>query len=416
MTWYLFKARLPHKGLDVQYPVQASSPDEAIRNGTHRACQEHRVNRVEHPTVLLISTGQPDALQVARGSEHHGHPSAARREKVEHARAEWIRRLIDLSRRNNLLYYRNLQLGSLDVTESDEATMAALLGGESVSLSRLLPTADITKEAARAKEIRRRATANMEERGLETLFLALGMATWPAQDAGRPAQAAVVLLPMRIELKGREGRSLSLNRAGDPQVNLALLHVLEAQFGVTLSEEELLDGDAEDQPFNLASVLDRLAHAVARIEGFSVERRAVLGNFSFQKMAMVKDLLQSGEQLASHDLISAIAGDEGARESLGTSRNDIDQRELDAIPPGDEFLVLDADSSQQSVIYSAHRGANLVVQGPPGTGKSQTIANLIASFGADGKRVLFVAEKRAALEAVFKRLHHVGLGHIALDL
>src|SRR6266568_745791 len=107
--------------------------------------------------------------------------------------------------------------------------------------------------------------------------------------------------------------------------------------------------------------------------------------------------------------IAAIAGDKGARETIAAARHDVDPRGLDDIPPDEEFLVLDADSSQQAVIASAHLGDNLVVQGPPGTGKSQTIANLIASFAAQGKRVLFVAEKRAALEAVYKRLHRVGI-------
>ena len=83
---------------------------------------------------------------------------------------------------------------------------------------------------------------------------------------------------------------------------------------------------------------------------------------------------------------------------------------LDAVPPAAEFLVLDADASQQAVIETVVRGSDSVVQGPPGTGKSQTIANLIASATAQGLRVLFVAEKRAAIDAVVGRLDRTGLG------
>ena len=74
------------------------------------------------------------------------------------------------------------------------------------------------------------------------------------------------------------------------------------------------------------------------------------------------------------------------------------------MPLADEFLVLDADSSQNYAINAVLAGQSLIVKGPPGTGKSQTIANLIASLIARGKKVLFVAEKRAAIDAVTKRL------------
>jgi hypothetical protein len=88
----------------------------------------------------------------------------------------------------------------------------------------------------------------------------------------------------------------------------------------------------------------------------------------------------------------------------------------DFVPPADEFLVLDADSSQNYAINAVLVGKNLIIKGPPGTGKSQTISNLISTLVARGKRVLFVAEKRATIDAVFRRLNHVGLGDLVLDL
>ena len=65
---------------------------------------------------------------------------------------------------------------------------------------------------------------------------------------------------------------------------------------------------------------------------------------------------------------------------------------------------MDSDTSQTLAIHDVRKGKNLIIQGPPGTGKSQTIANVIASAVADGKTVLFVAEKMAALEVVKRRL------------
>ena len=86
------------------------------------------------------------------------------------------------------------------------------------------------------------------------------------------------------------------------------------------------------------------------------------------------------------------------------------------IPAADEFCVLDADASQTYAINAVLGGQNLIIKGPPGTGKSQTIANLIASLVARGKKVLFVAEKRAAIDAVVKRLDQHHLGDLVLDL
>ena len=97
-------------------------------------------------------------------------------------------------------------------------------------------------------------------------------------------------------------------------------------------------------------------------------------------------------------------------------RSELDRSRVDLDDPERDVLVLDADSSQQEAIEAVRSGSHLVVHGPPGTGKSQTIANLIATLAADGKRVLFVAEKRAAIDAVVGRLDRVGLSDLVLDL
>jgi hypothetical protein len=133
-------------------------------------------------------------------------------------------------------------------------------------------------------------------------------------------------------------------------------------------------------------------------------------------MAMVKDLQERANDLPVHDVIAAIAGDSKAKSAINAEQTDPDPREFDRIPPDNEFLVLDADSSQQRAIAAVLADQSRVIHGPPGTGKSQTITNLIASLAAAGRRILFVAEKKAALEVVKRRLEEVGLGHLAIDL
>ncbi len=344
---------------------------------------------------------------------------------VEAARQQWIAKLIDPSRRNNLLYFRDLKVGTLDLSQVPAAQMQALLrpdvgDGEGVTLSKLFgEAADHARAAASVKEIARRATVNLEERGLETMFLALGMATWPAPDGGRPASAPVLLVPMRAALKGQRGTTWTLRRSGEPRCNDVLVHALAAEHGVTLAPDDLLGtllGDEDGETSDLEPLFDRVARLAAAVAGFAIERRWVIGNFSFQKMSIVRDLKDLLEPLARHDIIAGIAGDGAARDSARAGRTTVDPRTFDQVPPDHEFLVLDADSSQQQAIAATLAGHNGVISGPPGTGKSQTIANLIAELSAAGKTVLFVAEKRAALEVVLRRLHHAGLDHLCLDL
>lgn len=334
---------------------------------------------------------------------------------VEQVRDGWIRRLIDLSRRNNLLYYRELKTGTLDFSDANKKALDELLAGKTVPLTRLLPQAEETKTAALVQKIRRRAIANLEEKGLETLFLALGMASWTPTDAGRPPEAAILLVPIAVEVRG----IIKLQRKGEAQINPVLLHVLETEYGCPITPERLLEDAesiAEDEIPDLAAISTRLTQTTQEVKGFEIKSRAVLSNFSFQKMAMVQDLREHLTEMADNDIIAAIAGDNTAREKVRGTGEDIDPRELDRISPDQEFLVFDADSSQQRVINAVLKSRNGVIQGPPGTGKSQTIANLIAELAAAGKRVLFVAEKRAALEVVMRRLEQKGLGHLLLDL
>jgi SpoU rRNA methylase family enzyme len=133
-------------------------------------------------------------------------------------------------------------------------------------------------------------------------------------------------------------------------------------------------------------------------------------------MAMVNDLKEAASTLAQNQLIAAIAGDEKARAGMVAEQKNIDPHSLDEHKPDTEFCVVEADSSQQCAIDGIAVGQCAVVHGPPGTGKSQTITNLIATLVGRGKTVLFVAEKRAALEVVQQRLHRSQLGHLAIDL
>jgi len=344
---------------------------------------------------------------------------------VQVAQGQWIDRLIDLSRRNNLLYYKPLQNGTLELTLTP-ASIIELLTSDSVKLKPLVALKDQQKQHA-IREIARKALDNAEEKGLSTLFLTLGKATWPAEDGGRPVEAPVFLLPISLKVRGQDEATAEIQSEGTPQANLALLHILKREFGIELDAEDLLNGLNDENP---ADVEEEDPEFSGITRGFSVllgkatsipdfeiiEDFAAISNFSFQKLAMVNDLKDRFEELVSNDIVAAIAGDNDARSKIIQKSSDIDPSTLDQIPPKDEFEVIEADSSQQCTINGVLAGQSVVLHGPPGTGKSQTITNLIATLAARGKKVLFVAEKRAALEVVMNRLKDVGLDHLAIDL
>ena len=336
---------------------------------------------------------------------------------IESARQKWIDRLIDLSRRNNLLYYRPVSSGTIDIPDGCKA-LEDLIAGKAVTAQALM--IDALDRPSRILNIARKAMENLEEKGLQTLYLGLGFASWTAKDGGRDVKAPIFMLPISFKQKGRDPSSVAVEVVGDVQVNPVLLHVLNTDFNITLSDDDLLPGDKNGADVVLMEhythAIDSLKASANRVPGFTSEASAVIGNFAFAKLAMVNDLKESASALAKHDMIAAIAGDDAARAKLGSCQTEVDPRSLDANSPNQEFCVVEADSSQQCAINGILVGQSAVVHGPPGTGKSQTITNLIATLVGNGKTVLFVAEKRAALKVVQRRLKASNLDHLAMDL
>ena len=344
-------------------------------------------------------------------------PAGDRRALVQRAVRIWTRQLIDLGARNNLLFYKDLKQGTISFNDATASGVNELLARRKVRLGRLFPDS-IEAQARRARTIRKKAQELFEERGLEALYLACGLATW---DSVGPTPAAPVLLaPIRLTPRGSAQEDFDLEISGELEVNPTLLHLLQTEFSVSCSAEELLSHTeiegAIDTPDELSAVYRWLEGHTRTVPGFVVSEQLVLGTFAYAKLPMVKDLEASEEALVEHELIAALAGDSAARQAVRSRITSVDATEPNRIPPADEFLILDADSSQNWAINACLAGQDVIVRGPPGTGKSQTIANLIATLVARDKRVLFVAEKRAAIDAVLGRLDKCDLSDLVLDL
>lgn len=341
-------------------------------------------------------------------------------ELVARAAAQWMRQLVDLGGRNNLLNYRDLRLGTLELTDASPRAVASLLQSKAVRVSALFPDPEERGQVLRRlRTIHNKARENFEERGLETLSLACGLATWQNARGSWEPCAPVLLRQATLRPLGAAQDEFELALVDEMEVNPTLLHLLKADFDCDVQPESLLDrvDGVIDEAWELEAAYQWLREHSGRVSGFAIVPRLVLTNFAYAKLPMVRDLEGAFDELVANDLIAAIAGDEDAREAVRAAGPGVDAvPRLDAVPPADEFLVLDADASQNYAINAVVGGQSLIIKGPPGTGKSQTIANLIASLVARQKRVLFVAEKRAAIEAVTKRLAEQELSGLVLDL
>lgn len=260
----------------------------------------------------------------------------------------------------------------------------------------------------------RLARTALEEQGVNILFVVLGMLNWyESESSEEPRAAPLVLVPITLERTAR-GTSFRVQFSGDDVgVNLSLLKKLQVEFGIELPEAPSFES-TED----LNDYFDHVRRAVATQARWSVDTdAAAVGFFSFAKFLMFHDLdpctCASEEAGPGSALLRDLLG-----EGFSAGPDDaIDESDLDKVlDPQDTFHVYDADSTQTAAILHARRAPCLVIQGPPGTGKSQTITNLIAEAVGAGSTVLFVAEKRAALEVVQRRLANAGLGDICLEL
>ncbi|HEY6275520.1 MAG TPA: AAA domain-containing protein [Streptosporangiaceae bacterium] len=345
--------------------------------------------------------GQDDAGEAEQ-------PDTRRAELVAAAQEQWVAALTDLGGRNTLLYYKDRRSGTLDLAAADPDVVDRWLRTGSVRLTRLFHDVDVRADAIRRMQvIYRKARELTEERGLAASYLATGMARW--DELFLEPAAPVLLRPLTISPTRARHDDFDLVLDEASEVNPVLLHKLATQYG---ADTEGLAGQATD-PDRLARQLRALA-AAADIPGFDIRGRRVIGTFTYAKLPMVRDLQNATELLAESDVVAAIAGDPHAQAVIAAS--DEPDLRLDAIPPADDYSILDADSSQRNAINAVVHGRSLVIHGPPGTGKSQTIANLIATLVARGRKVLFVAEKRAAIDAVLTRLKNTDLGEVVLDI
>ncbi|MCH7927321.1 MAG: DUF4011 domain-containing protein, partial [Candidatus Dadabacteria bacterium] len=264
----------------------------------------------------------------------------------------------------------------------------------------------------------------IEETGQNQLFIAIGFLEWAETiDRSKFYQAPLILLPVELKRGNIDPRTrrytYGVNYVGEELLhNISLYEKLKNDFSVQLpsfDDKTVLDYESTDPILNPEKYFNAVKKITSHFNHWSVQRKMVLGFFSFSKLLMYLDLdhkrWPEDNPLENHSIIKELI--EGRELESGNLHFEESESNIvkDDIP-----LVMDADSSQLSAINECIEGKNLVIEGPPGTGKSQTITNIIASYLNQGKSVLFISEKMAALDVVYRNLERVGLGNFCLEV
>lgn len=351
----------------------------------------------------------------------------------------WREGLVNLSGVNRLIRFRHTKTGSVLIEDPDAETILRglqsgiewdfsgqpdrdenrdLVGAQDPkparhsgrATTRVLHVARSEKElGAVLRSMRRRASAELLDRGLSVLYVAVGMLHWKDEDESEMA-SPLLLVPVKLESSGPNTMPTLLLGEDDTVMNPSLILRMR-DFGI---EIPALDDIPE---LSVKDLMAEVRRAVSGKLGWTVEPTVVLSTFSFHKEAMYRDLLENEQTVLNHPVVRALGTKDPASQAGDFLFEPIEPSYIDRIAPPEETpLVLDADSSQRAAVAAAVAGRSFVMDGPPGTGKSQTIANMVGALLHAGRTVLFVSEKAAALEVVRNRLADAGLENYLLEL
>ncbi|MFT4134965.1 AAA family ATPase [Microbacterium sp.] len=320
-------------------------------------------------------------------------PVEAARERL---RAETAR----LGGPSALLHYADAGDAGIDVAKAHPGSLPQFITGRSTLLSNLfrdevaLRTARLAADRIAAKDVELRTA-----RGLDTVALAVGMASWRVGEAS--FRAPVLLRPLRIR---RHHADFDLTLHGSFAINPELVTAVRTHFGIELDGRALAALAQAEGVFQPQPVIDRLRALTSHIETFTVQPRLIVSTFADASAAMVRDAVDLG-----HPVLDALAGDVDAREEVSLRRPVPPVVGADERPPASDRLLLDADAEQEAVLARIVAGQSLAVHTLPGTGGTQTVINAVGELVRTGKRVLVVSARRSTLEGVRHRLAGIAL-------
>ena len=413
-----------------------------LQRGDYEICLDIKRCRVGgiFPTPLKVKTAHGYELLADKQLSYDEKPqevfdaSGYEYDKTASKEANWQRRLLDLSLKNNLLnfrykrdclhllcadlptfWHRLEEKGKFTLLPNNTAIDDAVYFGDSKGVASMAELISIEMKSGKlrcicsaeglqetAGTLIRKARSAEEEAGAKTLYLALGFLKWRHTDDTEDKYAPIVLLP--VTLKRMKTLGVLLEAGEDYEVNTTLLEFLKQDFGIDIRG---VDGKG----LTPKEIIAVFRAKTANMKGWLVYEDVYLSQFTFARYAMWADVKNNVKLYSKNPLIA----------SLITNTNRLPENKLSAVSEDDgdpcEVLTpLPCDSTQYAAVAESAKGTSFVLHGPPGTGKSQTITNIIANALHGGKRVLFVAEKQAALQVVKKRLCDIGIGEFCLEL
>lgn len=290
-----------------------------------------------------------------------------------------------------------------DVSNKKEAFLAQYSGKIKRQNQILLYNATANPLTA-VKKIDKKASEVIEETGVNVAYMAFGFIHWKeSPSSSKVFRAPILLVPIQLEQASAVEPYYIKSLEDEIIVNPTFSYKIDAEQGVKLPEYN-------DE--GLTAYLDKVRRLVANLQ-WTVTAECKIGVFSFLKINMYRDLKDNAKRILSNLNVRKLLGEPIDTENLYTNEGPVEFLEDPLI---ELHSVVDADSSQIEAIEMAKSGKSFVLQGPPGTGKSQTITNIIAECLNDGKKVLFVSEKLAALNVVYDKLKQAGLSEFCLQL
>ena len=288
----------------------------------------------------------------------------------------------------------------IDITAMHPGGMAQFISGKPVLLSNLIREEFALRNARlAASNVVTKSTELRSMRGIESVYLAIGVANWRFGEVDYCGP--VLLRPLSLR---RYGKDFELRLSSVPFLNPALAHALETQLHVSLDAEAFVGLATVNGMFDPQPVIERLRGLTQHYDQFSVEPNLYVSTFADLSAAMVADVRD-----LQHPVLDALAGNISARQALAAGAHDVASVDQDARPPATDNLLLDADSEQENIVAEIVAGNSLIVRTLPGTGGTQSIVNSLGALASAHKRVLVVGARRSSLDSIGQRLSQVGV-------
>lgn len=436
------------KGMFTAAGMSFSSAQKSALNLFIRDCTVIDIKRCRianyKPLPVRISSGNvfdiapvSDSLQEIAGNKKINiRPIKTKMQPTKESM--WERKLLDLTLKNSLLNFipRKNMLQIMSVS-ANETAQAIIDNGEYSLLempSEFLPLIDkaqsfntsdvvsrlsqlITLEQkngrlrtfcdgknlnAYTQAMYRKEKTLAEETGTSALYAACGFLKWNFPDEKNTFKyAPLILLPLTLVKKAAgKGYTVKL-REEELQFNTTLTEFLKQQFGIELR------GISNINAGEIESIFAAVKKQILSFKGWEVTGDIYIASLSFAGWLMWNDIRSNMETFRKNKIISSLIQSKTEPSLLNNAKTS---------PSQEIYLPVTADSSQTEAVKLSDKNASFILHGPPGTGKSQTITNIIANALAKNKKVLFVAEKQAALSVVKKRLDSIGIGDFCLEL